>query len=210
MAKKAALAIRSGLFSRYTTLGSLVMVSSGTVDVTVVQLFGGGVAHCEHFDGKVQSFAGERVVGVQGDAFAIDGDHGDDLVPFVVLSFELHADFDLDVVVELVAGYGLDPIVIPFSIALVGRHIDFDFVALAAAFERSLEPRYELAGAVDIGQGIALFRAVDKLALVVDHLVVQQDDFLLRDLHNTLHVKGLPKFSGARCRGQALPKTGRA
>ena len=63
MAKKAALAIRSGLFLRYTTLGSLVVVSSGTVDVTVVHLFGGGVAHFEHFDGKVQSFAGERVVG---------------------------------------------------------------------------------------------------------------------------------------------------
>ena len=132
---------------RYTTFGALGMVASGTVDVTVVQLFGGGVAHCEHFDGKVQSFAGERVVGVQDDAFAIDGDYGDDLVPFVVLCFELHADFDLDAVVELVAGYGLDPIVIPFSIALDGRHIAF--AALSDLYRQEVVGRKTIDRALD-------------------------------------------------------------
>ena len=44
--------------------------------------------------------------------------HGNDLVCFVVLGFELHADFDLNAIVELVAGHGLDPFFTMFPMAL--------------------------------------------------------------------------------------------
>ena len=56
-----------------------MMMPIGTMHVAVLQFFGAGFAHLDHFDREMQGLAGQRMVAVDGDfiAFDLGDDDGD-------------------------------------------------------------------------------------------------------------------------------------
>jgi len=101
------------------------------------------------------------VVGIESDFVALDTDNGDDLVALVILGFKLHTGLYLIAVVELAKRHRLDPILIPFPVALIGGHVNGEFVSLFASFEGIFETGNELTIAMDVGQGAIVFGSVN-------------------------------------------------
>ena len=72
-----------------------MVVAAVSVDVSVIEFLGSGVAHSNYGDIKMQREASQGMVGIQGDVVAIDLSNGDDAVTVVVLGVELQPYLDI-------------------------------------------------------------------------------------------------------------------
>jgi hypothetical protein len=142
-----------------------VVVPAGAVDVAVLELFGGGVADVLDGDVELEGDAGEGVVGVDGDLVVVHSRDGDDAAAVGGLGGELHAGLDVGDALEAVAGDALDELRVALAVALVGLDGDLDLIAGALAFEGGFEAGDDVAGAVEVGEGLAALGGVEDVAL---------------------------------------------
>jgi len=87
---------------------NLVLYALRTVDVTVVNLFGGGFSNFTHGDVEVKGLASQFVIGIQGDLVALDGDDGHNFDAGAGLGLKSHAWLDHIYTLEQAARQGLD------------------------------------------------------------------------------------------------------
>src|SRR5450631_2941204 len=108
-------------------------VAVRAVRMTVVLLFLGRLAYGQHLDLEVKRFAGERVLAVDEDLVAVDGGNPNRRVLMIgAFGHQLHADKQLDVAREGLAGHGLRSNVLTLAITVGG--FDDHFAAVADGF----------------------------------------------------------------------------
>ena len=123
------------------------------------------------------------MIAINGDGVSLDPDDGDDLHPGVALDAEPHPGFQLFGALEQVARDGLHQRFIPLTVGLVGRNRDLERLAGRFSFQRGLQARNNTAGALNVGERLAVLRAVQECALPVRQGIVNRHDFVFGDLH---------------------------
>ena len=72
-----------------------MVVTTGAMHMTVIQLFRRGGTNLNDFHVKVQGLTRQRVIAVNGDFIGVNRSHGNDLDAVIGLGLELHADFNI-------------------------------------------------------------------------------------------------------------------
>jgi D-alanyl-D-alanine carboxypeptidase/D-alanyl-D-alanine-endopeptidase (penicillin-binding protein 4) len=163
-----------------------VVVTTGSVHVTVLDLFGSRFAHVVHFNREMQCLASERMIAVDEYLAILDPGHGDIDLTLRTTTLKLHAGLDVFDALKRLARHFLHQLGVVHAIAFLGRHVGSELVADCTAFHLRFQTRHDLAGAVDIGQRITAFRAVDDLTLVVGQRVMKGGNGVFCNLHMRL------------------------
>ena len=123
------------------------------------------------------------MVAVDGDGVAFDLGHGDHQRTALGLRLELHARLDALDTLEGVTRHFLDQLLLYFAVTFGGGNLGVDLVAGGLAFEFLFQTRNDVAGAVEVGQRLAAFRAVQHFTCIIGQGVVERDNGILRNLH---------------------------
>src|SRR5690606_18283238 len=152
--------------------GSLVVVATRAVHVTVRQLLGGGVAHVDHVDVEVQRLAGQRVVAVDRDLAILDLGDGDDLYARRGLGLETHPGLDLFDALEHFQRHFLGQRLVPLAVGFRGRYPHRHLFTRLLAFQRLFQAWDDVAGAMEIGERSAALGGIEDTAPIVSEGVV--------------------------------------
>jgi monothiol glutaredoxin len=164
-----------------------MVVAMGTVYVAVGDFFVTGSAHFQHLHIKAQGLSGVRVVAVQMHLWALDFDHGKDMLGAVFTpTFELAAD--LDAGGELGFGDGLDQRCVVLAERINRGQLDRGCEAHRLTFQRFLDLGEGIAVAtVQVGNG--LLALVQQLATGVGDLELQCHCGVFGDVHGPYYLK---------------------
>src|SRR5687767_8236122 len=132
---------------------AVVVMPARAVHVTVLELFGRGIAHLGDLDGEVEALTGEGMITVDGDHVALDrGDRHHARLTALELRLELHAGLDVACRPERAARYPLDERGIARPITLGRLDPDGELLARGATIECLLEPRNDVPLPVQVGK----------------------------------------------------------
>ncbi len=166
-----------------------MVVAAGAVDVAVGEFFLGGLADVFDVDVEGEGEAGEGVVGVDGDGFAVDFGDGVDGGVAVVFGAELVSDGEGGDALEGVFGDDLDEFIVAGAVGFFGGDGDFDVVVGGFSFECFFETDDEVAAAVEVGEGLFSDGGVDDVSIGAGEGVIDHDDGIFGDLHGRLRFR---------------------
>lgn len=160
-----------------------VVMSAGSVNVAMVGFFLARAAHAENGYRKMQALAGKGVIGVDDDITGIEAGDGDDLrVPARGLGLEAHAFAQFHVGRKLVPGNTLDLSQITLSIGIGGLYDDSETLPGLPAFQRPLQARDDVAGAVEVTEA-AIMGFIDDLPVISGQRVIEDCDAIAGNFH---------------------------
>jgi monothiol glutaredoxin len=164
-----------------------MVVAVGTMHMAVGNFFFAGGAHFQHLDIKAQGLARVGVVTVQVNLWALDLDHGKDMLGAVFASaFELAAN--LHAGWELGFGDGLDQRCVVLAKGVSGCQLDRGGKAYGLAFQRFLDLGEGIAvAAVQVGNGFLAL--VQQLATGVGNLELQRNCGVFGNVHGPYYLK---------------------
>jgi hypothetical protein len=164
-----------------------MVMSVGTVHMAVGNFFVAGGTHFQHLDIKAQGLASVRVVAVQVDLWALDLDHGKDMLGAIFASaFELAAN--LHARRELGFGDGLDQRCVVLAEGVSGCQLDRGGETYGLAFQCFLDLGEGIAvAAVKVGNGFLAL--VQQLATGVRNLELQRHCGVFGDVHGPYYLK---------------------
>ena len=163
-----------------------VVMTTLTMHMPVRQLFLGRRAHICHFDGEMQGLSGQRVVAVDEHLAVFDLGHGDIDFTLWAATLKLHAGLDVLDALECFLRHFLHQLDVMDAVAIFRCHIRGELVTALAAFHLLFQARHDLPTAMQVGQRLATFGAVDDLALVVGQRVMESSNGVLGNLHERL------------------------
>ena len=163
-----------------------VVMTTLTMHMPVRQLFLGRRAHIRHFDGEMQGLSGQRVVAVDEHLAVFDLGHGDIDFTLWAATLKLHAGLDVLDALECFLRHFLHQLDVMDAVAIFRCHIRGELVTALAAFHLLFQARHDLPTAMQVGQRLATFGAVDDLALVVGQRVMESSNGVLGNLHERL------------------------
>lgn len=129
------------------------MITTGAVDVPVLQFFGGGWTHFYNLDFKEEINAGKGMIAVYRYTVLF---YLRDCYGLAAVGTETHARPNF-LTAEGFLWYLLNKLRIKFPIALLRRYLDVKLVALLPAFKAFFHAGNEVANALDVVKGIATF-----------------------------------------------------
>lgn len=159
---------------------------SVVVHVAVGDFFGGGGTDFADGDVEGEGFAGQRVVGVDRDGVAFDGDHDNVVGAVFAGGAEAHAGFDIGALRENRAVDLPHAAFVAQSVGFDGRNGDVEFLAGGFAFEGFFESGHNAGVAVHVGHGGAVGGGVEHFGAAVADFVVEENGVVFGDFHEWL------------------------
>lgn len=139
------------------------MMAAGSVHVAMTYFFRSGRADFHYFDLKIQVYAGQRMVGVDGDLFQPDIGHGNN---HSVVGMKLHAFFNL-LIAECGTRHLLDEPFIADTIPFLRGDLQFEFGAFFLSLQSFFHARDKISFAVKIVKGVTAGAAVEHCSAIV-------------------------------------------
>ncbi len=138
----------------------------------MLEFLGCGFADVDDLDGKMELFAGERMVRIDGYLVVRDTDDGYDLSAFFTVGFELHSDLDLGICSEFALVDLEYEALVALAVAFGRRNDAIDLIAGPFALEVFFEPLDDIVVAVEIDERFAVRGRVDEQPLRVFEIVI--------------------------------------
>ena len=160
----------------------VAFVAGRAVGMAVGHLVDRRGTDADDFDLEVQRLARKRMLGVDDDFVALDGDDPDRGVLVVgAFGHEGHAGLDFHFGRESLTRDRVRLCVFAFSVAILGSDDDFVLVADGFTRERLLETGHDVVSAVEVRHGLVGGRSVEHFAVVGAERVLHDDDLAVGD-----------------------------
>ncbi len=152
----------------------IVAATTGTVNVTVSQLFGGSGTHVFDLDLEAQGHASQRMVAIHLDEGLGHFNHGHRAVAVIGLGHESIPFGDFHTVEQLTRHFLHQRLVI-FAVGLARGQGHFEGVTYRATFQLGFEAGNQIAGTVQIYQRLFADSAIDDFTVLVGDCVFQRN-----------------------------------
>ena len=160
-----------------------VMVPTGTVDMSVVEFFLGGVAHLADGDIKVKRYSSQRMVAVDGDIISYNLGDDDGLLSEFTFGMQLHTFLKFLSSFDLIGWNHRNILGIMHAVSLLGGDADLERFPGAPPLHGLLQTPDDLSLSMNIGKRFAAGRGVDHVLIVIGESIIKSNDGALGDFH---------------------------
>lgn len=154
---------------------SSVMMTTGSMNMTMIQLFRSCIPDVGNFNIKVQGNAGHRVVAIQNDIVIFNVYHRHQLHTFRRLRLKLHPRQNFINTFKSFARYRLNQIIVPLTVAISRSNGHLEAVTNSLSLQRFFKTGYNVANSMNVGKGLLSTRTVKDFAFLVSQGVVDVD-----------------------------------
>ena len=167
-------------------------MTTRAMSMPVLQFFLRGGSYLFDGDIEVQCFTRERMVAIDGDLFLGHLCDNDKLCLTIFTGrFETHAGLDLVDTLERIARHGLDEFFVDHTVSVFRLDRDIERSTDILARQFILETGDDVAGTMQVDEGLRPFRRIEGFPCVVRQLVVDGYDTLSSDLQDVFLLWGI-------------------